>query len=378
MQKKIRITLLTLFVVFGLASAALPSPAQSINLQPFLSGLTSPVFMTNSKDGTRRLFVVQQGGIIKVVQPGTNATSDFLNITSKVLFSGERGLLGLAFHPEYASNRRLFVYYTRQPDGAIEIAEYRASASNPNVAETGGRVIITIPHPNFSNHNGGTLEFGPDNLLYAATGDGGGGNDPANNAQNINSLLGKVIRLNVKISRRDTRAKYFIPADNPYVGIDGADEIYALGLRNPYRWSFDRGGTRQLWLADVGQGAIEEVDIITRGGNYGWRVYEGTQCTGLGPAPCIPSNYVMPIFQYARAGGRCSVIGGYVYRGMSNTLPNGDYIYGDYCSGEIFKYDGAQQTVLLDTPRNIVSFAEDQDGEIYVIAQGGTIEKIVP
>lgn len=378
MNKKVRVTLLTLFVVFGLAASALPSLSQTINLQPFLSGITSAVFLTSAKDGSRRIFVVQQNGIIKVVQPGTNATTDFLDMTSVVLSGGERGLLGLAFHPQFATNRRLFVYYTRKPDGAIEIAEYRASASNLNIAEPVGKVIISILHPGASNHNGGTLDFGPDGYLYAATGDGGGSNDPGNNAQNIDSLLGKMIRINVNTSRRQSKAKYLVPFDNPYVGISGADEIYALGLRNPYRWSFDRGGTRQLWAADVGQDAIEEVDIITRGGNYGWRVYEGTQCTNLDPMACVPGNYVMPVFQYNHSGGRCSITGGYIYRGTANaSVPNGAYVYGDYCSGEIFMWNGSSQILLRDTPRNVLSFGEDEDGEIYVISAGGIIEKIV-
>jgi glucose/arabinose dehydrogenase len=354
----------------------------TIRMQPFLTGLSLPVHIVSAKDGTNRLFVVQQRGIIKVVQPGSNTPTDFINLSSVVSQSGnERGLLGLAFHPQYSTNRRFFVYYTRASDGAIEIAEYQTSASNPNQGDTStARPIISIPHASFSNHNGGTIVFGPDGYLYAGTGDGGSGNDPNANAQNINALLGKMIRIDINIPVGSTQ-QYLIPPTNPYAGATpGADEIYAIGMRNPYRFSFDRGGTNQLWVGDVGQDAIEEVDIITLGGNYGWRVYEGTQCTGNDPSLCIPTNYLPPVFQYSSSGAgnpRCSVTGGYVYRGTQNTLPVGSYIYADYCSGEILLWYSNQQILLLDTARNISSFGEDEAGEIYVVGLGGTVEKVV-
>jgi glucose/arabinose dehydrogenase len=356
-----------------------PAP-RTIRTQPFLTGLSLPVFITNARDGSHRLFIVQQGGIIKVVQPGTNVATDFINLASQISMGGERGLLGLAFHPQFSTNRRFFVYYTRAADGAIEIAEYKTFENNPNLGDTSTkRVIITIPHAENSNHNGGTIEFGPDGFLYAATGDGGAGNDPPNNAQNINVLLGKFIRINID-PPAGTTEPYSVPSDNPFVGIDGRDEIYAVGVRNPYRFSFDRGGTRQLWVGDVGQNAIEEVDIITRGGNYGWRVYEGTQCTNLDPQLCNPANYTMPIFQYSSAdpNPRCSVTGGYVYRGAQNTFPNGAYIYGDYCTGEILIWLDNQQILLGDTSRLISSFGEDELGEIYFAGlTSGTVEKLV-
>lgn len=361
----------------------------------FITGLSSPVFLTNAGDGTRRLFIVQQRGIIKVAQAGSSATSDYLNLSTVVSNSGnERGLLGLAFHPNFENNRRFFVYYTRQSDGAIEIAEYVQNAANPNVADPNPvRTIITIPHPNFSNHNGGTVAFGPDGYLYAAPGDGGSGNDPGNNSQNINSLLGKMLRLD--IDSVSPPLNYSIPPTNPFAGaIPGADEIYAYGLRNPYRFSFDRGGTNQLWVGDVGQNAIEEVDTIVNGGNYGWRVYEGNQCTGLDPQLCeggaTPITHVLPVFQYTRVldtsgQNRCSVTGGYVYRGKQNALPVGSYVYADYCTGEIMLWNGSQQSILLDTSNNnLVSFGEDEDGEIYVVRQhlnftanSGSIARIV-
>jgi glucose/arabinose dehydrogenase len=355
-----------------------------IRLLPFVSsGLSSPLFVANAGDGTNRLFVVQQGGTIRVLQPGSTTSTLFLNISSRTSPPpfGERGLLGLAFHPNYENNRRFFVYYTRAGDGAIQIAEYQASVADPNVADTTEKIIITIPHPNNSNHNGGTVAFGPDGYLYAGPGDGGSGNDPPNNAQNINQLLGKIIRLDVDNVLVGQVPQYDIPPDNPYVGVAGADEIYAIGMRNPYRFSFDRGGTNQLWAADVGQGSIEEVDIIALGGNYGWRVYEGNICTGLDPSKCsggsAPIQHIPPVFQYGHTNGRCSVTGGYVYRGSQNNLPQGSYIYGDYCSGEIFLWHNGAQSLLLDTTRNIVGFGEDESGELYLIGQSGTIERIV-
>ena len=355
-----------------------------IRLLPYItSGLSAPLFVANAGDGSNRLFILQQGGVIRVVQPGSTASSVFLNISSRTSPPpfGERGLLGLAFDPDYENNRRFFVYYTRVGDGAIQIAEYRASVADPNVADTTEKIIITIPHPTFGNHNGGTVAFGADGYLYAGPGDGGSGNDPNNNAQNINQLLGKIIRLDINNVSPEQVPQYNIPPDNPYVGTTGADEIYAIGMRNPYRFSFDRGGTGQLWAADVGQGSIEEADIITLGGNYGWRVYEGSNCTGLDPAKCSngaePIQHIAPIFQYGHTNGRCSVTGGYVYRGTQNNLPQGSYIYGDYCSGEIFLWHNGTQNLLQDTTRNIVGFGEDETGELYLIGQAGTVERIV-
>jgi len=371
-----------LIVILIWASLSFAQRPVRIQLIPYIpSGLASPVSMTRSTDRADRLFIVQQGGIIKVVQSGSTTPTIFLNITSRVLSGGERGLLGLAFHPQYLTNGRFFVYYTRQTDGAIQIAEYHVSAGDPNVADTTEKIIITIRHPTNSNHNGGTVLFGPDGYLYAGTGDGGSGNDPPNNAQDINVLLGKIIRLDVDNVPVAQVPQYNIPPDNPYAGATpGMDEIYSIGMRNPYRFSFDRGGTRELWAADVGQNTTEEVDIITLGANYGWRVYEGTNCTNLDPTKCAggsnPIVQTPPIFQYGHTGGRCSIIGGYKYRGRRGTFPDGAYIYADYCTGEIFMWNDGVQTMLLDTPRSIVGFAEDQIGELFVISEGGPIEKI--
>ncbi len=362
--------------VFGQGGAA----PLTLRLQPFLSGLSSPVFITHAKDGSRRMFVVQQRGIIKVVQPGLNTTTDFINLSTKVSqFGSETGLLGLAFHPQFSTNSYFFVNYTRQSDGATVIARYKAINNNSTGDLSSERIVLTIPQP-FSNHNGGMIEFRNDNgtnNLYIGMGDGGSGNDPDNYAQNINSLLGKFLRITPDVSGNDNNPAYTIPADNPFVGAAGADEIYAVGLRNPFRWSFDRANPSQLWAGDVGQNAIEEVDLITRGGNYGWRVYEGTQCTNIDPGLCIPNNFIAPVFQYNHTGGRCSVTGGYVYRGGLKTLPDGAYLYGDFCTGEFWVWVNNQSLGPLASGRNISSFGEDEDGELYIVGLGGTVDKIV-
>ena len=365
-------------VAAALLSLSVPLLA-AIGLVPVVSsGLSSPVFAGHAGDGSSRLFIEEQVGIIKVLQPGNSTPSIFLDIRSKVLFGGERGLLGLAFHPANGTNGLFFVYYTRSGDGALVIAEYGVSADR-NVASTTEKVLLTIPHPTNANHNGGMLAFGPDGYLYIGVGDGGSGNDPPNNAQNIDVLLGKILRIDVDVPDPGRGTLYSSPADNPYFGAAaGRDEIFSIGWRNPWRFSFDRAAPHAQWVADVGQGAREEVDSpIVKGGNYGWRVYEGSACTGVDPASCNPANYLPPIFDYKHDSGRCSITGGYVYRGSQGTLPSGTFVYGDYCTGEIFAWDGARQTLLLDTALNISSFGEDGQGELYVVHLGGTVSKIV-
>ena len=361
-------------LLLGLAAPWL----HAIQLVPMTStALTSPVFVGNAGDGTRRLFIVEQVGIIKVLQPGATIPTTFLDIRTRLLAGGERGLLGLAFHPQYASNGRFFVYYTRSLDGALVIAAYRVSA-NPNVASTAETVLLAIPHPTNANHNGGMLAFGPDGYLYAGVGDGGGSNDPPNNAQNTEMLLGKILRIDVDHPDPVAGTAYSSPSDNPYVGSAGRDEIFAIGWRNPWRFSFDRL-TGQQWVADVGQGMREEVNTpIVKGGNYGWRVYEGSACTGVDPSLCIPGNYTFPTFDYGHSNGRCSITGGYVYRGTQGALLQGTYVFADYCTGEIFSWNGSTQTLLLDTQQTISSFGEDELGELYVVHLAGSVRKIVP
>jgi len=331
-------------------SSLLEAQTTRVTLVPYVSGLSYPVLLTNARDGTNRRFVVEQSGKIQVFQPGATAPTLFLDLTSRVLFDGEQGLLGLAFHPNFATDRRFYVNYTRQGDGATVVAEYRDGLLL--------RGLLIIPQP-YTNHNGGMIEFGPDGYLYVGMGDGGSGNDPQNHAQTPTDLLGKMLRINV---------------DAPTV----VPEIYASGLRNPWRYSFDRA-TGLLYAGDVGQSAREEIDIITQGGNYGWRVLEGTYCTGNGPTSCSDPRFIPPIAEYVNTGqtGRCAIIGGYVYRGTQASLPYGAYVYGDLCSGEIFMLKDGVQTLLLDTPLSISSFGEDEAGEIYVVNIGGSVLRLV-
>jgi uncharacterized protein (TIGR03437 family) len=347
-----------------------------LQLEPFLSGLQGPVFITSARDTTNRLFIIEQPGRIRVLQPGTRTTTVFLDITARVLSGGERGLLGLAFHPQYRTNRRFFVNYTRRNDGATVIAEYKVSASDANIAETEEKVLLTIAQP-FANHNGGMLAFGPDDYLYIGMGDGGSANDPGNRAQNIEDLLGKILRIDV--DNANGAVPYSSPTTNPFFGnTPGRDEIYALGLRNPWRFSFDRQ-TNELYCGDVGQGIVEEIDIIKLGENYGWRVLEGTRCTNLGPGSCNDSKFVRPIYEYQHVGSNCSgsVTGGYAYRGTAGTLTPGAYVFADYCFGTIYVLESGRARTVLDTNLGITSFGEDEAGELYVCAANGNIYRLV-
>ena len=351
-----------------------PSPLLAqIQLTAVVTGLSNPLFVGHAGDGSQRLFIVEQDGIIRVLHAGHSTPTIFLDVRPKIATDGEQGLLGLAFHPQYATNGRFFVYYTRAGDGTIVIAEYRVSA-DPNIADTTEQVLLTIPHPTNTNHNGGMLAFGFDGYLYAGVGDGGGGNDGPNNAQNIDLLLGKLLRIDV--DRPGAGTLYSSPPDNPFVNAPGRDEIFAFGFRNPWRFSFDRT-SGELWIGDVGQGEREEIDrAIVKGGNYGWRIFEGFLCTNLGPSLCNPSDFIDPLFDYSHTRGRCAVTGGYVYRGSRGTLPAGMYVYGDFCSGEIFVTNGDMQAVLAFTAMNISSFGEDEQGELYVVDRGGTVSRV--
>jgi hypothetical protein len=354
-------------LLISMAVGAAVGPAEALYLQPVLQGLTAPALVANAGDGSGRLFVVQLGGAIKVLQPDAAPPTLFLDIDDRVLSGGERGLLGLAFHPGFADNGRFFVHYTREPDGASVVSEF-ADAGTPDTRKATERVILTVAQP-FANHNGGMIAFGPDGYLYIALGDGGSSNDPDNRAQNVDDLLGKILRIDV-----DGDEPYAIPPDNPFAGPSpGRDEIYAYGLRNPYRFSFDRQ-TGALLVGDVGQGQREEIDLVTLGANLGWRLYEGTRCTSLGT--CSTAGLTPPVAEYSHTGGRCSVTGGYAYRGAAGTLPAGAYVFGDYCSGEIFVLLNGAMHVLADTTLNISSFGEDEHGELYVVGLGGTVHAL--
>jgi glucose/arabinose dehydrogenase len=360
-----------------------PPPVAAIQLEQVVTGLSSPLYVTNAHDASNRLFIVERLGRIRIFQNGLLLQTPFLDISTRVRsVGGEQGLLGLAFHPNFPTNRRFFVHYTRQPDGAIVIAEYQASISNPNIADTTETVFLVVLHPMFANHNGGMIEFGADGFLYIALGDGGSGNDPNDRAQNIDDLLGKILRIDVDAPNPPD--PYSSPSNNPFFGITGRDEIYAFGFRNPFRFSFDRvPGTGLLFAGDVGEAAREEIDIVSRGGNYGWRVFEGTLCTPNDPPLCTGGTFIDPIAEYGHIGGRCSIIGGYVYRGTRGTFTQGAYIYGDFCTGEILQLcppmSGGTETILLDTvlQQRLSSFGEDEARELYATDLQGSVFRLI-
>ncbi len=337
-------------------------------------GLSSPVYITHSGDNNGRLFVVEQTGRIRVIRKGVLQSAPFLDLRSKVSTGGERGLLGLAFHPDYSWNRKFYVNYTDR-NGDTVIAQYLRSATNASQADASSvKIVLRIPQP-YSNHNGGMITFGPDRYLYIGMGDGGSSGDPGNRAQSLSSLLGKMLRINV-----DTRKAYAVPPTNPYVGVSGNDLIWSFGLRNPWRFSFDRQ-TGDLWIGDVGQNRYEEIDRSLapnagRAANYGWRQLEGNAC--YNPATnCRRTGKTMPLAVYSHSVG-CSVTGGYVYRGTTYPDLRGVYLFGDYCSGRIWGVDaaGANTQVpvqLVDTAARITSFGEDQVGNLYLVDHAGDI-----
>src|SRR5262245_7608744 len=359
-------------VSHGSRRALIQPAATSVSFLSVLTGLSMPLLVTHAHDGSNRMFVVEQTGMIKVVQPGSTAPTVFLDLTSKITCCGEQGVLGLAFHPQFWNNKRFFVDYARAGDCATVISEFQVSATDPNVANPNSeRILLTVPQP-FSNHNGGMIEFGPDGFLYIAKGDGGSANDPNNRAQNTSDLHGKILRIDV--DHTNGTIQYAIPPTNPFFGAPAAaQEIYALGMRNPWRFSFDRA-TGKLYGGDVGQGGWEEADIITLGGNFGWRIWEGNHCTNIDP--CISTGMTFPILEYGHTAGRCAIIGGYVYRGTLTTLAQGLYVYGDLCTGETWTFDGSAQTPLSSTGRNPHSFGEDESGEIYMADGGGVVSKL--
>jgi glucose/arabinose dehydrogenase len=350
-----------------------------------VADVASPVLAIGARDGTNRLFIVEKGGRIRIVKNGTLVAGSFLNISSAVSKGGEQGLLGLAFHPGFRTNRRFYVNYT-DTRGNTVVREYKASATNPDVVASGsGRTIIRIAQP-YSNHNGGMIAFGRDGYLYIGMGDGGSGGDPGNRAQSASSLLGKMLRINVN-GRTSTR-NYLIPSSNPYVGRTGRDEIWQRGLRNPWRFSFDRS-TGSLWIGDVGQNRYEEVDRAVRttagpgkGINWGWRVMEGNHCY-LPASGCSTTGKTRPLVEYSHAAtGGCAVTGGYVYRGAAIAALRGWYVYGDYCGGQVWAVSSgasrpATPVKLLSTGMMISGFGEDNAGELYLCDLNGAVYRIV-
>ncbi len=360
-----------------------PSPS-IIALQAVVTGLDLPLAIVSAGDGTGRLFIVQQGGKILVFDGTQALPTPFLDITSLVSCCGERGLLGLAFHPDYSDNGFFYVDYT-DVNGDTVVARYTVSGS-PNAADPNSALtVLTVDQP-FVNHNGGNLGFGPDDYLYVSMGDGGGTGDPQNNAQRLDTVLGKILRIDVDRDdfTNDPNRNYAIPIDNPFVGDpDARGEIWVLGLRNPWRFSFDRQ-TEDLFIGDVGQGNVEEIDFQSAsssgGENYGWRCFEGN-ATFNNQGCSSKFDYDFPILQYTHSLG-CSVTGGFRYRGTDVAELAGRYLYGDFCGGRIWgAIPGANgtwvTTQLLDTALLISSFGEDESGELYVADLNGSVYKIV-
>ncbi|HLE28724.1 MAG TPA: PQQ-dependent sugar dehydrogenase [Anaerolineales bacterium] len=355
-----------------------------ISLAEVVGGLSQPVHITQAGDGSGRLFVVEQEGVLRIIRDGSVLDTPFLDIADRVRCCGEEGLLSVAFPPGYASRNHFYVYYVNN-SGDLVIARYQTSA-NADVADRDSeQILLLVAHPTNTNHNGGQLAFGPDGYLYLGLGDGGSGGDPPNNAQNPGVLLGKMLRIDVETGHPLT---YTIPASNPYTQTLGyRGEIWAVGLRNPWRFSFDRQ-TNDLLIGDVGQNAWEEIDFQPAsslgGENYGWRCYEGSH--PYNTSNCgLASAYLFPVHEYSLSGDanpNCAVVGGFVYRGGLYVRMRGIYLYGDYCSGKIWglRYDGAawQNTELLDTALGFSSFGEDQAGSLYVTDRwGGGVYLIV-
>jgi glucose/arabinose dehydrogenase len=352
-------------------------PAPQLLLSPFVSGLASPVDLQMPDDGTGSFFVAEQPGTIRIIDHGNLLATPFLDIHTKVDFSGEKGLLGLAFHPNFKQNRRFFVNYVFNGASQSRIAEYLASSTNANLGDpTSERILLTVSQP-FPNHKGGQLVFGPDGFLYIGFGDGGSEGDPLGNGQNKQTLLGKMLRIDV--DHTTGSLPYGIPADNPFASGGGLPEIYAYGLRNPWRFSFDLP-TGRLFVADVGQDKYEEIDLLTKGGNFGWNIMEGMHC--FNPATgCNMNSLILPIAEYDHSEGE-AVIGGHVYRGSAIPALVGTYLLSDFASGKIW---GLQEnppgtwtrTQLAATGRMVSSFGQDLSGEQYLLDYSGSVLKVV-
>ncbi|NIR76090.1 MAG: PQQ-dependent sugar dehydrogenase [Gemmatimonadetes bacterium] len=352
-----------------------PPPDFQLAVQVVASGLASPLYLT-APPGDPRLFVVEQAGRVLIVQDGQLLSTPFLDIRDSVRSGGERGLLSIAFHPDYASNGLFFVSYTSEPDGDTRVARYSVSA-DPNRADLeSARVILERTQP-FGNHNGGLIVFGPDGKLYIGLGDGGGGGDPQGNGQNTETLLGALLRIDV-----DAGDPYMSPADNPFVGVPGRDEIWVYGLRNPWRFAFDPE-VGDLYIADVGQNDWEEVNAVSAnqaGLNFGWNIMEGRHCFQVDS--CEMAGLVLPVLEYGRSQG-CSVTGGYVYRGAAIPEIQGHYFYSDFCNGFLrsFRYTGSgiadERSWDVGELGSVLSFGEDAIGELYILSANGRVYRLV-
>jgi glucose/arabinose dehydrogenase len=355
----------------------------AIGLKLVLDGFTKPVYAADADDGSGRLFVVEKRGLIRIVRDGERIKEPFLDLRGVVTSEGnEQGLLSVAFHPEYAENGRFFIAYT-DLDGDVVIARYTVSREDPTLADPASAVVLlTISKP-YDDHNGGLLVFGPDGYLYASVGDGGAPAEQDGNGQNLQTMLGKLLRIDV--NREENGKSYAVPDDNPFVGNpDALPEIWAFGLRNPWRFSFDRE-TDDLYIADVGMWMSEEINLQPAGDaggrNYGWNIMEGNLChTPDSNGVCLTDGLTPPVHEYHH-GAECAIIGGYVYRGSSVQELGGWYVFGDLCSGRIMglerSEDGWAAYNLTKTPLQITSFGEDATGELYVTDLSGGLYRVV-
>jgi glucose/arabinose dehydrogenase len=374
-------------IVFGLSAVTAPAWGQfpGIRLSVVARGFVKPTFITNAGDGSGRLFVVEQRGVVRIIMNGAVLPTPFLNISDRVLAGGERGLLNITFPPQPFPSDHFYVNYTRSPDGATVVARYDVTA-DPNVGNPASEEVLLVVSQPFANHNGGMMAFSPfDGFLYIALGDGGSSGDPRNFAQNLNlrpgnrHFLGKILRIDVESGT----VPYAVPATNPVI-LGTQSEIWAWGLRNPWRFSFDRV-TGDLYIGDVGQSRVEEIDFqpaaSTGGENYGWRIFEGTLCFNP-PVGCVePPLFVPPVTQYSHTAG-CSVTAGYVYRGAEFPSFDGLFFLGDFCTGLIWGLrpvaTGFKRRLLKDTSLAISTFGEGEDGSIYVTDYAtGVIHKII-
>lgn len=364
-----------------------PPPPPTFELVQVANGFSTPLDIQQPDDNTGRLFVVEQGGHIQIIQSnGTRAATPFLDVTGRTGFTsgGETGLLGLAFHPNYQSNRRFYVNYTRNNATQLQtvVAEFTASATNANFADpTTENILFTVDQP-FSNHNGGGLAFGKDGFLYIGLGDGGSGGDPLGNGQNTNTLLGKILRIDVD-SAHSPGLNYAIPPSNPFATSGGRGEVWLFGLRNPFRFSFDTV-TGDLWIGDVGQNNFEEVDHLTSaqgGANLGWNVMEGTHCF-MPATGCSMAGLTLPVFDYDHSQGDDTVIGGHIYRGTKMPSLVGAYVFGDFISGRMWFLSQSGSTftrtsLFTVAANDIAAIGQDQLGELYVARySSGAVSRI--
>jgi glucose/arabinose dehydrogenase len=385
MKRLLAVLAVVLVGVPGVAADGSVAPSSvHVGFHRVVSGLSQPVAVTSARDGSHRLFIAQQDGVVRVVKHGRLRSQIYLELGARVVSGGEQGLLSIAFHRHFASHPFLYAAYTRASDGALVVSRFRASsAKSTSVSASTERHLLTVPHPQQTNHNGGQLFFGHHGYLYITTGDGGGGGDPFANAENLDSLSGKILRINV--NRSCGKKHYCVPASNPFAHSSTKKrQIFDWGLRNPWRVSVDRA-TGRLWIADVGQDVWEEINHVRQAGgkDFGWSCREGrasynsSRCSIGGSA----RHMTGPVHVYNHDNGRCAVIGGFGYHGPKRPFAHGLYLYGDYCSGEVWaleKSGGAWRNAKVgDIGGSLTGFGEGESGEIYAVTQGGTLYHVV-